>query len=139
MAFLEIEDLTATSEAIVFPKVYTAFSGKLREGNIVVIRGSASVRSDEKPKLTVDEVMLMDDIEVKSFSKVYVRMETNNKDLISALKNVAETNPGSIPVILYFNDEKKYVSTPKEFSVNMTEKCAKSLEKLFGKSNVIAK
>ncbi len=139
MAFLEIEDITGTAEAIVFPKVYATFSGKLKEGGIVVIRGAASVRADEKAKLTVDEVMLIDDIELKSYSKVYVRMETNNKDLISALGDLASRNRGTIPVILYFNDEKKYVSTPKEYSVNMSKKCAKSLEKLFGTGNVIAK
>ena len=139
MAFLEIEDLTSGCEAIVFPKVYTTFSSKLQEGGIVVIRGSASVRTDEKPKLTVDEVMLLDDIELKKFSKVYVRMETNNKEMISSLKNIAIVNKGNIPVILYFNDEKKYISTPDEYNVNMSEKCAKSLEMLFGKGNVIAK
>ena len=139
MAFLEVEDITGTVEAIVFPKVYTAFSSKLKEGEIVVIRGSASVRVDEKPKLTVDDVMLMDDVETKTISKVYVRMNTNSKETILSLKEIADKNRGNIPVILYFNDEKKYVSTPKEYCVNMSEKCAKSLENLFGKGNVIVK
>ncbi|MBQ7974951.1 MAG: DNA polymerase III subunit alpha [Clostridia bacterium] len=139
MAFLEIEDMTGTVEAVVFPKVYASFSGKLKEGRVVVIRGSASVRTDEKPKLTAEEIMCIDDIEIRAYSKVYVRMEKNSPELISSLRAISAENKGNIPVILYFNDEKKYVSTPPEFQINMSEKCAKSLENLFGKGNVIAK
>jgi len=78
-------------------------------------------------------------VEIKTISKVYVRMNTNSKETILSLKEIADKNRGNIPVILYFNDEKKYVSTPKEYCVNMSEKCAKSLENLFGKGNVIVK
>ena len=139
MAFLEIEDSTATAEAIVFPKIFKKYSGLLNPGDVVVLQGSASVRSDETPKLTVEQISSIDNISATAYSKVYIRLETNSADAVNKLAAIAGDNRGAVPVILYFSDEKKYVSTPDKYKLNLSDGCRNLLEKTFGENNVIFK
>ncbi len=139
MAFLEIEDSTGTAEAIVFPKIFKAHASKLMEGSVVMLSGSASVRSDETPKLTVEDVKNIDDVQARQISKLYIRLATNSSEAVRVLASIAGRNNGNIPVILYFADEKKYVSAPSQYNVNCSEECIIQLKKAFGDNNVITK
>ncbi len=139
MAFLEVEDAGGTIEAIVFPKIYKSFYKKMEQGEAVLLKGSASIRIDEKPRITVEEVILLDDIDVRSYSKVYIRTRSDCADKLKALAEIAAKNRGNVPVILFFDDTKKYVSTPDSYSLNLSADCKNDLDALFGKDNVIEK
>jgi len=50
MAFVTLEDLYGTMEIIVFPAVLERFSNLLEVENIVLIKGSISIKEEEQPK-----------------------------------------------------------------------------------------
>lgn len=55
MAFIQLEDLTGTMEAVAFPESYKAFSHLLEEDKIVAIKGKVKIRDGEK-SLMIDGV-----------------------------------------------------------------------------------
>jgi len=138
MAFLQIEDSTGTVEAIVYPKVYQAYSRILDLGKVVAVRGTASVRTDEKPKLVADEIMPLDNIETASV-KVYIKLPSGGNDEIKTLEKNIVSVRGKAPLILYFSDVKKYVTTPESFCVDAGENAINHLKHIYGENNVIVK
>ena len=57
MAFVTIEDKTASIEIIVFPKSYVQFSSLLTIGNILVIKGRAKGDKEEGIQITCDSIL----------------------------------------------------------------------------------
>jgi DNA polymerase III alpha subunit len=56
MAFLQMEDLLGGYEVIVFPQIYQANLGIIKENNVLLIRGKVSIREDEAPKLIAESI-----------------------------------------------------------------------------------
>jgi hypothetical protein len=56
MAFVQLEDLRGTTEALVFPRVYEKYQPLLEPETLVVLRGRLSVREEEAPKILPEEV-----------------------------------------------------------------------------------
>lgn len=57
MAFIEIEDKTATIEIIVFPKSFTMYSNLLNVGSAIVVRGKVKAAEDENAQLICEEIL----------------------------------------------------------------------------------
>src|SRR5260370_16827654 len=68
MAFIQLEDLTATIEVIVFTRLFEESRALLLSDNIVIVRGKVDARSaagedeerGEVPKLIADDIMPFD-------------------------------------------------------------------------------
>ena len=56
MAFVQLEDLYGTTEALIFPRVYERFGALLQNDALVVLEGKLSIREEDAPKLVVDGV-----------------------------------------------------------------------------------
>jgi hypothetical protein len=56
MAFVEIEDLQATREIVVFPKIYATSKTLLQNGSLVVIRGKVDAPEGRQPKVLADSI-----------------------------------------------------------------------------------
>ena len=63
MAFVQLEDMYGTTEVLVFPKVYERVSALLTEDAPVVMSGKLSVREEESPKLLLDRVAPLSDVD----------------------------------------------------------------------------
>lgn len=63
MAFVQLEDMYGVTEALVFPKVYERVSQLLVQDAPVVMTGKLSVREEESPKLLVDRVAPLSEID----------------------------------------------------------------------------
>ena len=63
MAFVTLEDMYGATEVLVFPKVYEREIDTLREDAAVVVTGRLSVREDEAPKLLMDRVAPLQDLD----------------------------------------------------------------------------
>ena len=46
MCFLELEDLSASFEVVVFPDAYMRFRKEIMEGNIIILEGKVSIKDD---------------------------------------------------------------------------------------------
>ncbi|MBQ8963854.1 MAG: DNA polymerase III subunit alpha, partial [Clostridia bacterium] len=63
MAFVQLEDMVGTTEVLVFPKVYERVAPQLSQDAPVVLAGKLSVREDESPKLLLDNVAPLDQLD----------------------------------------------------------------------------
>jgi hypothetical protein len=63
MAFVQLEDMVGTTEVLVFPKVYERVSPLLEQDAPVVMAGKLSVREDESPKLLLDRLAPLDELD----------------------------------------------------------------------------
>ena len=61
MAFLTIEDLTGTFEAVLFSKTYDKFKEILSKDILVSIKGKFTLREDRRPSISVDNLEIMSD------------------------------------------------------------------------------
>lgn len=56
MAFVEIEDIQAAREIVVFPRVFTAHQKLLVTGNLIVVRGKVDAQEGHSPKVLADSI-----------------------------------------------------------------------------------
>lgn len=57
MAFVTVEDMFGSIEALVFPNTLTQYAALITEGSVVQMRGRVSMREDEETKLVCEQVL----------------------------------------------------------------------------------
>ena len=113
MAFVTLEDLYGSMELLVFPKIYSQYTGLLTEDSVVVVKGRLSLREDDTPKILPDSIFTIEgtDAELNEFNcppelftrvKAFISYFAGKKKVI--LKN-AET--GEVMYTGYINDNSK--------------------------------
>ena len=63
MAFVQLEDMYGVTEVLVFPKVYERVSHLLNQDAPVVMTGKLSIREEESPKLLLDRVAPLSELD----------------------------------------------------------------------------
>jgi len=141
MGFLKISDATGEIEAVIFPNVYRQFSSVCKQGTLAVIEGSVEERNG-KLQFIVQRMTEMDaaaeayKVETK---KLYIRVteELDSSITTEALTKSFRTFPGDIPVILYYEKNKRTIQLPRKDWVDGSESCLTTLKDILGKENVI--
>lgn len=130
MAFINIEDLYGTIEAIVFPAVYEKYSNIIKEDMPVVVRGKISIREEEEPKLICEEIKPLTHTVNK---KLYLSLD--KVDNFNIVKKILGKNKGNIPVFIKLNNQKLFAAN-RELWVNGSSEMLNELEDVLGKNNV---
>ena len=141
MAFLALEDSYGSVEAIVFPKVLSQYTHVLQEGEMVLVKGTLSIREDEKPKLLINSAEPLDNAlsDMKKEKILYIRFDTNEGDTFSRVREALAPFSGEIEVRLFFEDTKKVVRVPKDLYFNGSLSAIEILKSEFGDTNVVLK
>jgi DNA polymerase-3 subunit alpha len=105
MAFLTIEDKTAKTEAVVFPKVYEKLKDVLEENKPILIAGRINVRDGQK-SVIVQKAKYVDQKKHSSkFDGVTFRINPiHTQEEISSLKEYIKDSVGDTPVKIIVND-----------------------------------
>ena len=156
MAFVQLEDMYGVTEVLVFPKVYERVAGQLNQDAPVVMTGKLSVREEESPKLLLDRVAPLSDLDAldvapprrgfappageiarkgRAGRRLHLKLTADTRD--AALKILSET-PGGICVMLYMADEKKTYQAPREYWVDEGYDFG-ALANLIGADNIVLK
>ena len=61
MAFVTLEDLYGSMELLVFPKIYSQYTGLLTEDSVVIVKGRLSLREDDTPKILPESILSIED------------------------------------------------------------------------------
>ncbi len=133
MAFVKIEDLTGSLELVIFPDLFERYSSMLVEDNLIVVEGRTDLKEEEDIKILVEGIRPLIQEEKR------YRLELSGKPdeaLLSSLKDLLVAESGTIPVCLYFKDDKKTLLLEKEFWVRDHPACRERLESLLGKGAV---
>ncbi|MBI3292532.1 MAG: DNA polymerase III subunit alpha, partial [Elusimicrobia bacterium] len=132
------EDLTGEIDLVVFPRSYAEGMAKhLRPGEMVVVTGRVSRRSEEFPlELIAEEIIPIRDARERFIKKLMLKFVTAGLEdaLLLKVKEVLTAHPGACQVVLQ-------VSTPRHgdilietnLRVKPTEGLLQSLERLLGK------
>ena len=149
MAFVQLEDMYGSIEAIIFPKILTSYNNVLAEGNAVMLEGRVSAREDEAPKLLCESAALLDSITepeevspdeaaetVKNNRVLYIKMGTLDDTVLKTAVKVMETAKGSTPVCFFTADTKKKILAPKNCWIDENSGVIDRLFGIFGENNV---
>ena len=146
MAYVTVEDDTASIEMLVFSTVLNQYGGYLRENQPVVVTGRLSLRDDKEPQIIVNRARPITDfsernlvVEAAAQSKLsgtlYIRLTGEDDPAYRKVKAMINMFPGQMPVVLFFADTKKRRGSRCELDVRLI----RELENVLGKENVVLK
>lgn len=140
MAFIRLEDMTGSTEVIIFPKTYDKFSKYLYEDKVIIVEGRAAISEGEAPRIVCENIIPFDKIDEQPKPKaVSIGIVLEEGVAFDAVRHIVEQNHGSVP--LYINDKasgKKY-RTDENYWLNITEEMLAELKKCLGDENVVVK
>jgi DNA polymerase-3 subunit alpha len=116
MAYVTLEDDTASVEILVFSAVLNRFEELLREGEAVAVEGRVSLRDDKPAQLMANSVMTLESYvkhggapartlnRVSSCQKLYLKLPSEDSLEYRKARAVLNMFPGATPTVLYFAD-----------------------------------
>jgi DNA polymerase-3 subunit alpha len=106
MAIVTLEDLSGEIDVLVFPNKFVNFYEILVEGNIVILKGKADFRDDIETRIVCEEVQKFDE-NIMKISKLYIRINSYEKQTIKKIKELLSVFPGDSLIYFYFKDKKR--------------------------------
>ena len=148
MAYLTVEDDTASIEMLAFSNVLSQYGGYLHENSPVVITGRLSLRDDKEPQIVVNRARPISDYAQERTESqppqlpqqpkngtLYLRLPAEDDVLYPKIRAILNMFPGNNPVVLFFADTKLRRGTRAALMENMLGE----LERVLGKGNVVIK
>ncbi len=135
MAFVKIEDLTASMEVVVFPKTLEKVNSLINMDSLVVVRGRVSINEEELPKILCEDITPLEKINTE---KVYIRVENTSKakEINKLLKVLLTEYKGDTPVNIFTEKEKQNFRLARDCWVDLDKGALEYLRKKFGNDNV---
>jgi len=137
MAYVNLEDDTASMELICFSRTLNECGGYIRENSAILAAGKISVRDDKEPQLMVDSIRPLSNLEAAAGGSqtLYLRMPSREDPRLRKVRLALSFFPGESQVVLYFEDCKKLLGTRCEVHPAMIE----DLKQRLGEENVVVK
>ncbi len=134
MLYLTFEDMTGEIEVIVFPSQVRTFDPILKEENICLLKGNLDVQEEKLPKIRLEGIELLETT-MPDFSKLYLRLRSDEKEKLDRVKALLSGSNGIIPVLIYYEDTKETLQAPRSMWVKDGRFVAE-LEKILGGDSV---
>ena len=148
MAYVTVEDDTASIEMLAFSNVITQYGSYLRENEPVVITGRLSLRDDKEPQIVINRARPMSDFadrqqpEPAPIEKpqvlagtLYLRLPTEEGVLFPKIRAILNMFPGDSQAVVYFADTKQRRGTHCSLDTRMLAE----LKSVLGEENVVVK
>lgn len=147
MAFVTIEDETASMELLVFSNVLNECRAYLNDGTAVRVSGRISVREDKEPQIVCDRIDLLqktsEETGVESSEgpesenkpkKLYLRLPGEGPEL-EKIKLIFSMFPGTQEAVILLSDTGKRLGTRCEIHSALVE----DLRQRLGEENIVVK
>jgi DNA polymerase-3 subunit alpha len=146
MAYVTLEDDTASVEMLAFSNVLSQYGGYLKENQPVVIVGRLSMRDDKEPQIVINRARPMSDFEnqpqaeepVRETPKsgtLYLRLPTEDGPLFRKIRSILQMFPGQSKVVVYFADTQQRRGS----SCALDDRMLNELNSVLGQENVVIK
>ena len=137
MAYVNLEDDTATMELLCFARVLGESGGYIRENNAVLVTGRISVRDEKEPQIMVDSIVPLgqEPQPQEKPERLYIRMPSREDPRLRKVKLVLSFFPGESQAVLYFADTKKRFGTRCLLHTALIQ----DLKERLGEENVVVK
>ncbi|MGH9081921.1 MAG: OB-fold nucleic acid binding domain-containing protein, partial [Acidimicrobiales bacterium] len=130
-----LEDLQASMEVFVFPKVMADHGALLDNDAVVVVRGRVDLR-DEQPKLVAMEVRRpeLGSPDAQEL-RIALPLVALTDDKVGRLKSLLSEHPGTSPVLLHVGG--KILRLPPHFNVDSRHGLVGELKWLLGAGAIV--
>ncbi len=146
MAYVTVEDDTASIEMLAFSSTLSQYGGYLRENSAVVITGRLSVRDEKEPQIIVNRARPIADFAedaaepvsvpaVPKGGKLYLQLTGESDPRYGKVKAIVNMFPGNDPVVLFFSDTR----TRRGTQASLDSRMLAELKKVLGEENVVLK
>jgi DNA polymerase III subunit alpha len=137
MSFLTVSDESGELSAIAFPEVYHRYHSSLKKGEILLLEGKIEVRQ-AAIHFIIKKVIPLDELD-KPTLYLKIRPDHIHSGKMAKLKTILEHHHGYVPVVLYYEKERKTVKLSDEYQVNASADCLAELKALLGGTYVVLK
>ena len=144
MAYVTMEDDTASIEMLAFASVLGQYGGYIRENSAVVVTGRLSLRDDKDPQILINRVRPISDYasgrpqeapRPQMPQTLYLRLPGEQGKLYPKIKAILNMFPGTQKTVLFFEDTRARRGTTCDFRENML----RELKNVLGDGNVVLK
>ena len=134
MAFVSLEDMVGTVEALVFPKIYEKNKEYLTEDSKVFLRGRASIGDDPVGKLVCEEVIPFSAIP----NELWLQFENQAfyDRTVDSVMAVLRESEGKDRVVMYLKEERKLRRLSPSWAIDAQGRLLEELYTLLGEKNV---
>ncbi len=146
MCFVEIEDISASIECLVFSKLFADKAMLLQVGNIVLINGRLSMREDKEPTIICESIepnpsniykeTVRKPQQKKQRNGIFLRISSDDLRSDRKVALLEEIFPGTFPVYYYYTDSKAYFL---HGYVSLNDPLIAELEHILGTENVVVR
>ena len=134
MAFVSLEDMVGTIEALIFPKVYEKHKQHLVEDSKVFLRGRASIGDDPVGKLVCEEVIPFSEIPRELWIQFQDQAEYSEK--MDAVMAELRNSEGKDRVVMYLKQEKMMKRLSENWGVEAAGTLLVNLYQILGEKNI---
>ena len=138
MAFLNIEDMFGTMEIIVFPDSYDKFSYMLKEEEIIVVKGTATIAKDQPSKVICEEIRSFEQLD-EITKTLWLKVSADSSVDINNILDITTKYRGNSKMIIYMEKTKQKLTANVENYVTIDDNIVEELKELLGNNNVVVK
>ena len=138
MAFIRLEDMTGSTEIIVFPKSFDKFSKYLYEDRVIIVEGRAAISEGEAPRIVCENIIPFEKLD-ENRKPISIGIVLEDGITLENVKSILIKHHGGIP--LYVNDKSngmKYKAEPSNW-LDVSDELINKLADVLGKDNVVVK
>ena len=138
----QLEDATGKIDFICFARDYEKLQASLKIEAPVVIRGSLLGEEDSAPKIAINSIQSLEEMQVKLPGGVRIRIDLDRatEEMLVALKSAADAAPGPGKMMLNLEKKGEYtvILEPESMSVAADKGWIERVEELVGRGSVQA-
>ncbi len=143
MAFVDLEDMAATIEVIVFPSLFQKHRELIEEDKVISIKGRIDKKEDQIKLIALELIELKkgEQVEAKGDKDLVVRLSPVQckQTTMLRLKDILRSNPGPTPVLfeLVENDSVTKMKIGPDFKVDNNNRLIAEIMELLGAGSVV--
>ena len=158
MAYVQVEDISASVEVIVFPKTLQNCGECIAEDRSIILNGRIDAREDEAPKIVAQMITSLDKESVdalyaqehqhepalpahkameKAGQRLWLKVSDMDCEAVECAKKHLIRYPGQMPVVFYVESTKKKMLAPRSLWVDPNMQLLQNLRGLLGAKSVI--
>ena len=136
MAVIRVEDLTGSTEVVIFPELFSKISPLLKNDDPLLISGSAEI-GDNTAKIIAQEIITLNTVRQNSVKAIELRLcqEKISRELLEDLRNITFKFPGKCRLFFQVrgsNGERMAIAASDRFSVLPCRELIQEIETLTG-------
>ena len=138
MAFVNIEDIFGTMEIIVFPDSYDKFSYMLKEEEIIVVKGTATIAKDQPSKVICEEIRSFKQLD-EMIKTLWLKVSADSSVTLDNILDITSKYKGNSKMVIYMEKTNQKLKANSNNYITINNSIVEELKELLGCNNVVVK